>query len=303
MKKIALIGAAAVGDYIYRVDHLPEKGEIVTITGGINTFIPGGCAPNIACGVANFGRAIPVLRYPVGNDFEKLGLQEEWERRNIYCKLAYVDDINSGCAWMYMQEDGTTMCFAFPGAADHAIPDSEELDEEMVVIAPKLNSYTETYLKKSIEQRRTVVVTGIGDKRLLSYLGDIDILIINKCELGQLCRAGEFADMNDITLRYPKLKMYVTFGAEGSFFCTNGTRIQIPIVKAAVIRDFTGAGDAYTSGIVSAVADGYGYVQAGYIGACASSFALEYMGGQTYRSSWQDIMNRLKKQHPEWKDA
>lgn len=303
MKRIALIGAAAVGDYIYKVDHLPEKGEIVTITSGTNTFIPGGCAPNIACGIANLGKAVPVLRYPVGKDFDELALQEDWEQRNICCRLTRVDNVNSGCAWMYMQDDGTTMCFAFPGAADYAVPSPEELDEEMVVIAPKLNAYTEAYLAKSIEQKRIVVVTGIGDEKLLSYLKDIDVLIINQCEMEQLCRFGGFSDMNGITVHYPKLQLYVTFGAKGSLFCSNGTCTHIPIVNAAVVRDFTGAGDAYTSGIVSALSVGFGNVRAGYIGACASSFALEHMGGQTYRNSWKDIVDRLEEQHPQWKDA
>ena len=31
MEQITVVGAAAIGDYIFKVDHLPEKGEIVHI--------------------------------------------------------------------------------------------------------------------------------------------------------------------------------------------------------------------------------------------------------------------------------
>lgn len=303
MKRIAVIGAAAVGDYIFEVEHLPKNGEIVTITGTSGEFVPGGCAPNIACGIANWGQAVPVLYYPVGNDFSKWNMQSQWEQRGIECRLTYVPDHLSGCAWMYMQADGTTMCFSYAGASDTAKASPEDLEAEYVIIAPKLNSYTTAYLEKAIERGLRIIVTGIGSQNLLSYMEHLEVLLINRCESEQLLRESGFQSISAFSVHYPKLKIYVTYGNEGSRLYKKGTVSLIPIVKASAAVDFTGAGDAYTGGLVSAMAKGLGDVQAGYVGACASSFAIECMGGQTYRTDWSSLMERLEEQYPNWKEA
>lgn len=302
MKRIAVIGAAAVGDYIFEVEHLPKNGEIVAITGTSGEFIPGGCAPNIACGIANWGKAVPVLYYPVGNDFSKWDMQSDWEKRGIDCRLTYVPDAASGCAWMYMQEDGTTMCFSYAGAAGIAEAAPEVLEEEYVIIAPILNTYTIAYLEKAIARSSKIIVTGIGSKDLIPYMEYLDVLIINRCESEQILRESGFQSMSAFSVRYSKLKIYVTCGNEGSRLYKKGSVFRIPIVKASDTVDFTGAGDAYTGGVVSAMAEGLGDIQAGYAGACASSFAIERMGGQTYRNDWASLLERLGEQYPKWKE-
>lgn len=302
MKRIAVIGAAAVGDYIFQVEHLPKNGEIVAITGTSGEFIPGGCAPNIACGIANWGKAVPVLYYPVGNDFSKWEMQSAWEKRGIKCRLTYVPDALSGCAWMYMQEDGTTMCFSLAGASDTAKPAGVDLEEEYVIIAPKLNSFTRSYLEKAIACGFRIIVTGIGDQELLPYMGHLEALVINRCESEALCQRSGFQTMSAFSAHYPELKVYVTYGSEGSRLYKQGMVAEIPTVKASATVDFTGAGDAYTGGLVSALADGFNDIQAGYIGSCASSFAIEYIGGQTYETSWTFLLKRLEEQYPGWRE-
>ena len=83
MEQITVAGAAAIGDYIFKVDHLPEKGEIVQIKDSDFMFVPGGCAPNIAAGIASLGKAAPVLCYPVGKDSEGIEMEEHWKRKGI----------------------------------------------------------------------------------------------------------------------------------------------------------------------------------------------------------------------------
>ena len=59
-KRISVVGGAAIGDYIFHVDHLPEKGEIVLINQPPRPLVAGGCAPNIAAGIAALDRLTPV---------------------------------------------------------------------------------------------------------------------------------------------------------------------------------------------------------------------------------------------------
>lgn len=302
MKKVAIVGAAAVGDYIFKVNHLPEKGEIVAITSEGAEKVPGGCAPNIACGIANLNQIQPVLYYPVGYDFEEWDVYSDWRNRGIECRLAYSKEHKCGCAWMYMQDDGTTMCFSYQGAADSTKSNETEMDEEMVVISPLLRHYTYAFLEEAIKKQSQIFVTGIGEKKLIPYLGRIHTLLVNKCESEQLCKESGADNMISFSKKYPFLKIYVTNGGKGSDYYKGGKKQHIPLITADQIEDYTGAGDAYTSGIVSAVAAGFNDIQAGYIGACAASFCIQCMGGQTYRSHWEQLIERLDGQYPDWKE-
>lgn len=304
MRRIAVVGAAAVGDYIFRLNRLPEKGEIVRLDPGEpDKLIPGGCAPNIAAGLQSLGKIQPVLYYPVGRDLEALGIQAVWDEAGFRRHLTVVEDTPSGRAWMYMQPDGTTMCFSMLGAAGAAVPAPEEIQEEWVVIAPLFNDFTRTYLEQAVRQGKRVTLTGIGDGEILPYLDRIDNLILNRCEANALCAAAGCEGEQALSRRYARLTIYVTCGSEGSVLCRSGRRTAIPPVHADRLVDFTGAGDAYTSGVLSALAWGADAEDAAYWGAANASFVLQNFGGLTGMPAWADLEARLKKQFPQRKAA
>ena len=272
---IAVIGAAAIGDYLFHVEHLPDRGEIVRITEHSGALVPGGCAPNIACGIAALGRARPRLFYPVGDDFSATGLLEQWQARGIDCSgLTVVPGVPSGCAWMYMQNDGTTMCFSYYGAAASARAALPVELPEWVVLAPVLGDYTAGYLTEALRQRRKVVVTGIGKAALGPWLPELYGLIINRREAQELCQALDLPDRP---------------GAETRF----------PPVQAGQLVDFTGAGDSFTAGVVSALAAGIPPERAAWYGASMASFVIERQGGQCPMPTWEEIGARLDCQFPQ----
>lgn len=297
MEQITVVGAAAIGDYIFKVDHLPEKGEIVQIKDGDFTFVPGGCAPNIAVGMASLGKAAPVLCYPIGKDSEGIEMEEHWKRKGIMCHLVY-EEGQSGKSWMFMQEDGATMCFAHAGAADAAIPGETRLGGEWCIVAPVFNRFTEGYLSMAVKQKKRIIMTGISTARIKSFLDQVEILIINQCEAKKLshemnCVEGRIAEI------FPDLCIVITDGGKGSKVFYHNESMAIPIVRPDRIVDFTGAGDAYVSGFMSAVLSGYGYETAAYYGAANASFAIEKWGGQEYEADWKMLTERLSEQFPE----
>lgn len=295
-QRITVVGGAAIGDYIFHVDHLPEKGEIVLINQKPQPLVPGGCAPNIAAGIAALGKLKPVLCYPVGDDTDTVFMHHKWESRGIECNLTEVPNIESGRSWMFMQNDGTTMCFGYPGAADFAIPDTSNM-EKWVIISPVLNSFTKTYLIDAVASKRNVVVTGIGSADLIDYLASIKVLVINKCECASLCKAGGWRNASELSSEFPNLLMYVTYGGSGSVLYQHGIETNIAVVRANQITDFTGAGDAYTSGLVSALLSGYDPIISGWIGSAHASFVVEQFGGQDISfPTWNQIEKRLSEQ-------
>jgi len=292
---VSVVGAAAIGDYIFRLDKLPEKGEIVPINWFSMDLEPGGCAPNIAAGLAAHGVVTPVLYYPVGADFSQTNMLERWLAAGINCsKLTRVPDAPSGRAWVFMQADGSTMCFAYAGAADAAIVGDPGELSDIVIIAPVLNHFTKTYLLSAIRQNKTTLVTGIGSTELLPYLGQIDILIVNAYEAGQLCKLLGCENPEGILKQNLNLRVYVTRGAQGSTVYLRDETVEIPAVEADGVVDTTGAGDAYCSGVVGAMTMGKDAVKAAYFGAASASFAIENVGGQTNLPTWKRLEERLR---------
>lgn len=297
---IAVIGAAAIGDYLFHVEHLPDRGEIVRITEHSGALVPGGCAPNIACGIAALGRARPRLFYPVGDDFSATGLLEQWQARGIDCSgLTVVPGVPSGCAWMYMQADGTTMCFSYYGAAASARAALPVELPEWVVLAPVLGDYTAGYLTEALRQRRKVVVTGIGKAALGPWLPELYGLIINRREAQELCQALDLPDRRALSEAYPHLLLYITDGGEGSSLYRAGAETKFSPVQAGQLMDFTGAGDSFTAGVVSALAAGIPPERAAWYGASMASFVIERQGGQCPMPTWEEIGARLDCQFPQ----
>lgn len=296
---IAVAGAAAVGDYIFHVDHLPARGEIVAITSRSAALVPGGCAPNIAAGIAALGLGRTELFYPVGDDFAETGLEEAWTARGIGCGgLARVAGAPSGRAWMYMQADGSTMCFAESGAAALAQPNLPGELPGWVVVAPVLNRYTMGFLEAAVSQGRRTVVTGIGSPSLEPWLSGLTALILNRGEAAALCAGLGCDGCAALSARYPALLLYVTDGGRGSSLWRQGDETKIPVLRAARLLDFTGAGDSFTAGVVSALAAGCGPERAAWYGAAMASFVVERLGGQCEMPAWPDLERRLAEQFP-----
>jgi len=292
--RISIVGAAAVGDYLLYVDKLPQKGEVVQVKKYNDKIQFGGCAPNIAVGISKLGIAQPVLHYPVGDDYQTY--LDEWEKNGVLCNISRGKG-KSGVSWMFMQDDGVTMCFAWEGVANTLPwPDDAQLDE-YVVVCPVLNDYTGGCLEQAIKERKKVFVSGIANSKLIPYLSRIYGLSLNEYEFRSLC-ASLHIEETEFCKKFPSLVLIVTMGGKGSRIQQGNNCYQIPVVVPNEIVDFTGAGDAYISGFLSSRFYGYDFECSGYVGAATSSFVLEHLGGQEGFPDWNQIMERIMKQYP-----
>ena len=294
-KRITVVGAAAVGDYIFHVDHLPEMGEIVRVTTEPQPLVLGGCAPNISAGMAALGQIEPILHYPVGDDAETQEVLKEWDSRGINCKLTVVPGCVSGRSWMFMQDDGTTMCFAYPGAAGEAAAGNCEM-EEWILVAPVLNQFTKAYLDAAVKDGKKIAVTGIGSRELVPYLEKLCVLVINRLECASLCAGAGCGSAQELSCLYPDLFLYVTNGSKGSSLYRGGQEDVIPTVQATRLVDFTGAGDSYTAGVMSSLLAGYDPVDAGWLGAAVASYVVAEFGGMDKFPTWDMLFQCLEEQ-------
>jgi len=83
--------------------------------------------------------------------------------------------------------------------------------------------------------------------------------------------------------------LIVTRGAEGSRIFSNGDVIDIPVVKAAAIKDPTGCGDAYRAGLLFGIMNGLSWPDTGRLAALLGSCKIESQGTQNHRFSFDSI--------------
>lgn len=291
---VTVVGAAAVWDYIFNVEKLPQTGDIVKLQSDCEDPFPGGCAPNIAVGIARLCGCMPQLYYPVGKEFASSGLREQWSSKGVDCaSLTVVNDARSGCSWMYMQPSGATMCFAYAGAADIATAELVGVLGEWVVIAPVLNRFTQTILEEAIAEKKKIVFTGICAEEVIPFLPAAHSVIINAHEAKILANSLSLDSITALTEHFPNTVLYVTNGKHGSTVFDHGTITAIPLIPDEGVIDFTGAGDAYTSGVISGMIRGLSPTNAAYVGSTNSSFVVECFGGQTNLPSWEKLKERL----------
>ena len=89
--------------------------------------------------------------------------------------------------------------------------------------------------------------------------------------------------------------LIVTRGGEGSHIYADGQRYEIPCVKADPLIDPTGCGDAYRSGLLYGIANGWDWVKTGRLAAVMGAIKIEHRGGQNHHPSRSQIGERYAK--------
>jgi sugar/nucleoside kinase (ribokinase family) len=291
---ITVAGAAAVKDYIFQVERLPARGEIIAIAESSGSDAPywGGSAPNIACSLARLGEQAELV-YPVGEDFAGSGAERAWLDTGVNLDgVVTVPGTRSGFAYLFFEANGDSMCFAFPGAAASAPPPQAD-PRDFVVIAPVFGAFTQPVLETALRRKLRVVVSGIGAAGLLPYLPDLYGLLINAGEADALCQRLGFVNHGALAVHMRHPLLYITSGSAGSCVYVDGQPQAIAPVPAARFVDPTGAGDSYTAGVVAALLRGFDPVTAAVVGATNASFVVEAFGAQTNLPSWAQIAARL----------
>ncbi len=86
--------------------------------------------------------------------------------------------------------------------------------------------------------------------------------------------------------------LIVTRGGEGSHIYTSGQRHEIPCVKPDQVVDPTGCGDAYRSGLLYGIANGWDWQKTGRLAAVMGAIKIAHRGGQNHQASRDEIADR-----------
>jgi len=89
--------------------------------------------------------------------------------------------------------------------------------------------------------------------------------------------------------------LIVTRGGEGSEILAGGQRYGIPCVEADRIVDPTGCGDAYRSGLLYGIANGFDWLSTGRLAAVMGAIKIAHRGGQSHQPSREEIGERYRR--------
>ena len=83
-----------------------------------------------------------------------------------------------------------------------------------------------------------------------------------------------------------------TLGENGSTIVTNDDTIDVPSCVVSVVKDPTGAGDAYRAGLIKGLIQGVSLEQAGKMGSLCATYAIEQYGTQEHTFTIKEFAQR-----------
>ncbi len=257
----------------------------------------GGCAPNIAYNLALLGEH-PKIMATAGVDFDEyrhwldsIGVDTSLIRQipdqftsSFFCNT---DQHNNQIATFYAG--------AMTRARELSFYDVPKPD--LVIISP---NDPDAMVRYAVECRKLGIryIFDPGQQCARSSGGELrqgiagaNILICNDYEF-ELIRAK--TGMNEADVLDQSEALVITRGAQGSTIMTRNSRVDVQAVPEERIVDPTGVGDAYRGGFMKGLAVGADWGTCGRLGSVAATYALEHVGGQSHRYTWQDFQTRYE---------
>ena len=258
----------------------------------------GGCAGNIAYNLKLLG-GDPLIMATIGDDaqpylnrLDDLGLSREHVR--------VVPGNFTAQAFITTDLDDNQITAFHPGAMNfsHYNSVADAKNATLAIVAPDGRD-------GMLKHARDLAAKGVpfifdpgqqlpmfsGDE-LLEFLDLATYACLNDYETKLLSdRTGK--SLEDLAARVEAL--IVTLGAEGSRIHAKGEIIEIPCVEADTVVDPTGCGDAYRSGLLYGIANGWDWKQTGSLAAVMGAIKVAHQGCQSHTPSRDEIGVRYRK--------
>jgi adenosine kinase len=309
---VVVTGSVAF-DYLMRfpgrfVEHLiPDRLSRLSVSFLVDEMrrVPGGCAPNIAYGLAVLGDA-PVI-------FATAGLDAADYRQRLAAEgvdvrwLVLHEDLFTASFFVSTDSDQNQLASFYTGAMararDLSIESVAGLRPALVLVSP---NDPEAMRRYTAECRRMEVpflydpsqqVARLSGEELLEGLNGAWALIMNDYESGILTQKTGLTPA-DVEERVPVT--IVTHGPEGSTISVAGRggrrRHDIPAARVeSESVEPTGVGDAFRAGLIRGVRLALPWEVAGRMGSTAAVIALEAQGPQPLRYTMQEFVERYER--------
>ncbi|MDR5826416.1 ribokinase [Caballeronia sp. LP006] len=279
-----------VTDLAFRAQRMPLLGE--TVAGSAFAMGPGGKGSNQAVAAARAGADV-IFCTRIGNDAFGQIAQATWAAEGIASRATVLDDIATGAAHIYVDENtGGNAIIVAAGAAGTLGPGDIEAIEADIARASVFVTQLEQPLpaaRRGLElARKHGVITVFNPAPALPLTDDIyplcDYITPNETEATALTGVAiESVDdarrAADVLLKKGARAVIVTLGEKGALLHTSGGKSElVPAFDCGRVVETAGAGDGFTGGFAAALARGDSALAAVRFGCALASLSVTRAG-------------------------
>jgi ribokinase len=285
---VTVVGSFVVG-LTLRAPRFPVRGE--TLLGTDFDMGPGGKGSNQAVGAARLG-AKSYLVARIGMDsFGEMAVRLYAEEGVDTAHLHRSGERNTGVGFITLDAEGNNHIVLDPGAnmllspADVDDAEARIAASDVVLSVLEIPAETAGHAMRLARRHGALAILNPAPATWLDddVLRDVDVLTPNASELRILLGLPPDDETDALALARRLQErgvrnLVVTLGAEGALVvCEDGVSEHIPCAEVAVV-DSTGAGDAFTSALAVALAEGNTLADAARFAACAGALACTALG-------------------------
>ncbi|MBN1876380.1 MAG: carbohydrate kinase family protein [Anaerolineae bacterium] len=289
---IVVLGGTAL-DLLARVPYYPITDGNVVATSLARQ--PGGVGANVAVGMARLGQQV-ILLGAMGNDETGDFLRAELEDAGV--DMSYVlirPNMATQSCFIAVNPRGERRIYALPGAVILETP--AELNEEVIRQARALHiapCYKEVALAAIALAREYDLFVSYapadvywpqGPQAVREVARQVDLLILNRVEAAGLTGLDDPRQSIERLLEWGYGPLVLTLGEEGVLIGDQGRALRIPAYPVSgehgyLVEDTTGAGDAFTAGLVTGILMGLSLDRAARLGTAVAALKLRESGAQ-----------------------
>lgn len=297
MLDVAVVGEAAV-DFVVQVDRLPARGDFALA----RTYgrFAGGNAGNVAAGLARLGARVSFFGQ-LGDDRNGRFLARAFERSGVdTSNILWVPGYETPTCLVLVERGGSRVIIGLPRTATKT--DVHEFDLDLVhrsrclFIGPSHTGLAREIMA-AVDLPHTLRCYAPGglchyleSAELTPVLRDIDILFLNEAEALALTGAAALdLALAQLSSAGPEL-IVVTSGKRGALVAQGRDRYRSPAIEVDVVRDTTGAGDAFASGFVASYLRGLNRESSACVGAAVAALVMRRLGARSGMPSWEEAL-------------
>ncbi len=266
--KVAIVGSANV-DLVLRTERMPIKGE--TLIGDAYGIFTGGKGFNQAVAAARLGADVTLIA-KIGDDPFADILRTAMDTENINTEFVKADpETGTGVATIVVEPDGENSIIVVPRANMRLTPADVDVAQNSIAEADVLLVQLETPIDTSAHAieiakgNETIVILDPAPARPLpaSLLSQVDILKPNEVEAGVLT-GRTVSTPEDGVVAAKALQSQIasdgfsavvlTLGQQGVLTYAQTHKTHLPAIAVEAV-DTTGAGDAFSGALATALAE------------------------------------------------
>lgn len=238
-----------------------EEGTILKETRGV-----GGSAANVAIGIRRLGFKSAIIAKIGFDPFGRI-VVEELMREGVDLSGLRVGFGTTGFSIVIIDKQGQIVIYGFKGSSEELTPQEVDLSiikDSKYVHVSSLRLDTSVRVAKIAKELGKIVswdpgrvLSRAGMTRLKEMIKYADIVLANEEEMKAMTGESNYRVAAKILRNLGPRLVIVKRGPKGVYVESDGGCFSVPSLKPPKIIDTTGAGDAFTAGLLSSLLRGY----------------------------------------------